>query len=75
MIKRFITAIAASGVLLGTAPGKQFTDQVWEENQDIYQAILDHPFLTEMQDGSLSKEAFSFYLIQDAFIWENSPVL
>jgi thiaminase/transcriptional activator TenA len=67
MIKRYVTALVASSVLLGAAPEKQFSDEVWEENRDIYRAILDHPFLTEMQDGSLSKEVFAFYLIQDAY--------
>jgi len=67
MIRGFATALVASSVLLGAAPQKEFTDEVWEGNRDIYRAILDHPFLTEMQDGALSKEVFAFYLIQDAY--------
>lgn len=67
MLRGLITALAVSSQLLGAAQAKEFTDEVWEQNQDIYQKILEHPFLTEMEDGSLSREAFIFYLVQDAF--------
>ncbi len=43
-----------------------FSRQLWESNQDIYGAILEHPFLTGLADGTLKKEAFAFYMIQDA---------
>ncbi len=32
----------------------------------IYAAILDHPFVTGLGDGSLPRESFEFYVIQDA---------
>ena len=45
---------------------RTFTDELWEENLDIYQEILDHSFLTGLSEGTLRQEAFSFYMIQDA---------
>ena len=43
-----------------------FSRELWEANQDVYDAILEHPFLTGMQDGSLEPETFAFYIVQDA---------
>ncbi len=43
-----------------------FTDDLWHSITDIYAAILRHPFLTALTDGSLAREAFRFYAIQDA---------
>jgi len=43
-----------------------FTDDLWHSITDIYAAILRHPFLTGLTDGSLGHEAFRFYAIQDA---------
>jgi thiaminase/transcriptional activator TenA len=43
-----------------------FTDDLWRSITDIYAAILRHPFLTGLTDGSLTREAFRFYAIQDA---------
>jgi thiaminase/transcriptional activator TenA len=43
-----------------------FTDELWAANADIYEAILAHPFLTGLADGSLSEAAFAHYLVQDA---------
>lgn len=67
MIRLLWALLAAMGVLISPLPAKEFTEEVWEQNQDIYQAILEHPFLKGMEDGSLPKEAFVFYLLQDAF--------
>jgi thiaminase (transcriptional activator TenA) len=43
-----------------------FSDELWGGITDIYDAILAHPFLTGLADGSLPGEAFDFYLAQDA---------
>jgi thiaminase (transcriptional activator TenA) len=43
-----------------------FSAELWRGISGIYAAILDHPFLTGMTDGSLQDEAFTFYVIQDA---------
>ena len=43
-----------------------FTGELWEDIAGIYAAILAHPFLTGLSDGSLPAEAFAFYVVQDA---------
>jgi len=43
-----------------------FSDELWDGITDIYDAILAHPFLTGLADGSLPGEAFDFYMVQDA---------
>ena len=44
----------------------QFTDELWLGIGHIYQAILRHPFLEGLRDGSLPEDRFRFYAIQDA---------
>jgi thiaminase (transcriptional activator TenA) len=43
-----------------------FSDELWAGVTDIYDAILAHPFLAGMTDGSLAADAFTFYVVQDA---------
>jgi thiaminase/transcriptional activator TenA len=43
-----------------------FASELWNAVSPIYAAILRHPFLTGLTDGSLSREAFRFYAVQDA---------
>ncbi len=43
-----------------------FTGELWRSIEPIYAAILDHPFVRGLTDGSLSRESFRFYAIQDA---------
>lgn len=43
-----------------------FSAELWHSVGDIYAAILAHPFLAGLTDGSLPQEAFTFYVIQDA---------
>jgi thiaminase/transcriptional activator TenA len=43
-----------------------FSDELWDGITDIYGAILAHPFLIGLTDGSLPGEAFDFYMVQDA---------
>src|SRR5580765_8975052 len=43
-----------------------FTSELWNAVSPIYAAILRHPFLTGLSDGSLGREAFRFYAVQDA---------
>jgi thiaminase (transcriptional activator TenA) len=40
--------------------------ELWDGATDIYGAILAHPFLTGLTDGSLPHDAFAFYVVQDA---------
>lgn len=43
-----------------------FTDELWVSIEPIYAAILRHPFITGLTDGSLARERFEFYVVQDA---------
>ena len=43
-----------------------FSGELWQGIAGIYDAILIHPFLTGLTDGSLPGESFAFYVVQDA---------
>jgi thiaminase/transcriptional activator TenA len=43
-----------------------FTGELWVSIAPIYDAILRHPFLRGLTDGSLARDAFQYYVIQDA---------
>lgn len=43
-----------------------FSAELWRDIADIYQAILAHPFLAGLSDGSLPGDSFEFYVVQDA---------
>jgi thiaminase/transcriptional activator TenA len=43
-----------------------FTRTLWQAIEPIYATILEHPFLRGLTDGSLPREAFRFYAVQDA---------
>jgi len=43
-----------------------FTAELWTAIGPLYEAILRHPFLRGLTDGSLSRERFLFYAVQDA---------
>jgi thiaminase (transcriptional activator TenA) len=43
-----------------------FTKELWAAMEPIYGAILAHPFVRGLTDGSLSRESFRFYVVQDA---------
>ena len=43
-----------------------FTDDLWRSIADTYAAILRHPFLIGLTDGSLARASFRFYAVQDA---------
>ena len=45
---------------------ENFAANLWSGVTDIYAAILEHPFVTGLGDGSLPRESFEFYVIQDA---------
>lgn len=44
-----------------------WTRRLWAEAAGIYPAILAHPFLAGLTDGSLDPDAFAHYLVQDAY--------
>jgi thiaminase/transcriptional activator TenA len=43
-----------------------FSEYLWSEIEEIYAAILSHPFIVGLTDGTLERDAFRFYVIQDA---------
>ena len=43
-----------------------FSDELWDGITGTFDAILAHPFLAGMTDGSLAADAFTFYVVQDA---------
>ncbi|MBD2089628.1 TenA family protein [Microcoleus sp. FACHB-1515] len=45
-------------------------EQLWQANQDLAIACLDHPFVRGIGDGSLSRQKFANYVGQDAFFLE-----
>jgi thiaminase/transcriptional activator TenA len=40
--------------------------EIWDEIAPVHEAILEHPFLLGLADGTLPREAFRRYVIQDA---------
>jgi thiaminase/transcriptional activator TenA len=40
--------------------------ELWSAIEGIYGEILEHPFIAGLTDGSLERETFRFYVIQDA---------
>lgn len=43
-----------------------FTRDLWRAIEPIYGAILQHPFLAGLTDGTLSRDCFRHYVVQDA---------
>jgi thiaminase/transcriptional activator TenA len=43
-----------------------FTKELWAAMEPIYAAILRHPFVHGLTDGTLPRESFEFYAVQDA---------
>ncbi len=63
------TALALSlllGAWLANAQESEFTSQLWRETEPVYLATLQHPYLTGLGDGTLPKQKFRYYLVQDA---------
>lgn len=58
-------AVAFTVLLLLPLRAQEFTQQLWDPIRPIYARTLQHPFLTGLADGTLPRESFEFYLIQD----------
>lgn len=43
-----------------------FTEQLWGSITPTYEAILRHPFVRGLTDGTLPRDSFRFYAVQDA---------
>ena len=53
------------GELMGSTEASVLSVELWARIERIYDAILDHPFIGGLTEGSLPSEAFRFYVIQD----------
>jgi thiaminase (transcriptional activator TenA) len=42
------------------------TGELWHDIAGTYHAIVSHPFVTGLTDGTLPADAFAFYVVQDA---------
>ena len=45
---------------------QSLTAELWNGITSIYEAILEHPFVTGLTDGTLPADSFAFYVVQDA---------
>jgi thiaminase/transcriptional activator TenA len=45
---------------------ERVTAELWSGIENTFRAILEHPFITGLTDGSLERESFEFYVVQDA---------
>ena len=57
-------AISSDTARTGTPPRTR--DLLWADAEPVYAAILAHPFLTGLADGTLPRAAFRHYIVQDA---------
>jgi thiaminase/transcriptional activator TenA len=46
------------------------SSDLWQENQDLAQACLKHPFVQGIANGTLHQQRFAYYVGQDAFFLE-----
>lgn len=55
-------------IMLAALPCRaaDFTAEQWSAIEQIYEKTLAHPFLKGLADGTLPRECFQFYLIQDS---------
>ncbi len=54
----------------------QFSFQAWKKIENIYQAIVKMPFVKELESGSLDRQIFQQYIIQDSiYLGEFARVL
>ena len=49
-----------------SAPPTTFTRQLWAAAEPIYDAILIHPFITGLADGTLARASFGYFVVQDS---------
>ncbi|MFG1702546.1 thiaminase II [Nonomuraea sp. M3C6] len=57
-----IAAIAPNG---DAGAQGTFCDDMWQRTADLMGAIHDHPFNTALGDGTLERDRFAFYIVQD----------
>src|SRR3954453_14885387 len=49
-----------------TGAAQRPRDLLWSDIEGTYAGILAHPFLTGLADGTLPRDAFGHYIVQDA---------
>lgn len=47
------------------SPAESWSSRLWQEIEGTYAAILAHPFLTGLSEGTLDPGAFGYYVAQD----------
>ena len=52
--------------IMASVMRRGWTGQLWAEADGTHAAILKHPFLAGLTDGSLDLELFTYYVVQDA---------
>lgn len=55
----------ADSLTEGSLTVGSFAGELWESIGDIYDAILAHPFITGLTDGTLPAASFAFFVVQD----------
>ena len=50
---------------IGSGTPQSWTARLWRDIEGIYAAILDHPFIVGLVDGTLDADAFAHYVAQD----------
>src|SRR5436309_12063937 len=60
-----VAFLSLSQVAVSSPSDAPFRAELWRSITPVYQAILKHPFLLELQTGRLPRRSFQFYLIQD----------
>jgi len=63
--------IALTVILPSCDNEKNYTQKIWDENYGSYQEILNLPINREVADGTLPKNKFRNYIIQDYFYLQN----
>lgn len=49
----------------------KFSEVLYRQTEDIWNAYFDHPFIQGIADGSLDIQKFQFYMIQDyLYLWD-----
>jgi thiaminase/transcriptional activator TenA len=49
----------------------KLSQELWQKNQGLVEASLNHPFVQGIAQGNLDKRCFAFYVAQDAFFLES----
>lgn len=63
----FVLASALPAPRPRLAPAGPYTAALWEATGEVWAEIMELPFVRGLREGTLSEEAFAFYLEQDAF--------